>query len=203
MDFSKPNFPLPLPCLTYFCNIAPKGLGSRILESWSLKTGLIAWPETSIGNYQYSLSNSSRERRSHLLRCGSLKSRISGSFLLRMRDGSDKICGENQNTFFLCSIIFPFQKSFRLWEKVEKYGRAGQATDDNIIRRMRFACYKHTLKMCNTYCLSTATIVARICLNITLYVHCQSCLAFLYPVIRGMDNLIFPCPLQSKQDLRT
>ena len=24
---------------------------------------------------------------------------------------------------------------------MEKYGRAGQATDDNIIRRMRFACW--------------------------------------------------------------
>jgi hypothetical protein len=24
---------------------------------------------------------------------------------------------------------------------VEKYGTAGQATDDNIIRRMRFACW--------------------------------------------------------------
>jgi hypothetical protein len=24
---------------------------------------------------------------------------------------------------------------------VEKYGRAGQATDDNITRRMRFACW--------------------------------------------------------------
>jgi hypothetical protein len=24
---------------------------------------------------------------------------------------------------------------------VDKYGRAGQATDDNIIRRMRFACW--------------------------------------------------------------
>jgi hypothetical protein len=24
---------------------------------------------------------------------------------------------------------------------VEKYGKAGQATDDNIIRRMRFACW--------------------------------------------------------------
>jgi hypothetical protein len=26
-----------------------------------------------------------------------------------------------------------------LWDNVEKYGRAGQAIDDNIIRRMRFA----------------------------------------------------------------
>jgi len=24
---------------------------------------------------------------------------------------------------------------------VEKYGRAGQTTDDNLIRRMRFACW--------------------------------------------------------------
>ena len=24
---------------------------------------------------------------------------------------------------------------------VEKYGTAGQATDDNIVRRMRFACW--------------------------------------------------------------
>jgi len=28
-----------------------------------------------------------------------------------------------------------------LRDNVEKYGTAGQATDDNIIRRMRFACY--------------------------------------------------------------
>jgi hypothetical protein len=28
----------------------------------------------------------------------------------------------------------------RLWDNVEKHGGARQATDDNIIRRMRFAC---------------------------------------------------------------
>jgi hypothetical protein len=33
------------------------------------------------------------------------------------------------------------RKSCRLWDNVEKYGTAGQATDDNIIRRMRFACW--------------------------------------------------------------
>jgi hypothetical protein len=36
---------------------------------------------------------------------------------------------------------FLFRKSCRLWENVEKYGTARQATDDNIIRRMRFACW--------------------------------------------------------------
>jgi hypothetical protein len=34
-----------------------------------------------------------------------------------------------------------FWKSCRLWDNVEKYFRTGQATDDNIIRRMRFACW--------------------------------------------------------------
>jgi hypothetical protein len=36
---------------------------------------------------------------------------------------------------------FFFRKSYRLWDNVEKYGTARHATDDNIIRRMRFACW--------------------------------------------------------------
>jgi len=36
--------------------------------------------------------------------------------------------------------------------------------------------YKHTLGLRNTYCFSTATMVALTRLNITLYVHCLSCL---------------------------
>jgi hypothetical protein len=40
----------------------------------------------------------------------------------------------------LCSITF-FWESCRLWDNVEKYGAARQATDDNIIRRMRLACW--------------------------------------------------------------
>jgi hypothetical protein len=49
---------------------------------------------------------------------------------------------------------------------VEKYGTARQATDDNITRRMRFACWitkatdTHTQNI-NTYCLSMATMVTR------------------------------------------
>ena len=43
-------------------------------------------------------------------------------------------------THILCSITFS-RKSCRLWDNVEKYGTARQATDDNIIRRMRFACW--------------------------------------------------------------
>jgi len=32
--------------------------------------------------------------------------------------------------------------------------------------------YKHTLRICNTYCFSAATTVARTRLNVTLHVHC-------------------------------
>ena len=40
---------------------------------------------------------------------------------------------------------FP-RKSFPLWGSVEKYCRAGQPTDDNIIRRMRFAFFTTNAK---------------------------------------------------------
>jgi hypothetical protein len=56
-----------------------------------------------------------------------------------MRNVSDKSCRENQNTHFMFNNFFP--KSCRLCDNVEKYGTARQATDDNIIRRMRFACW--------------------------------------------------------------
>jgi len=41
----------------------------------------------------------------------------------------------------LYPIYFFFRKSCRLWDKVEKYESSGHATDDDIIRRMRVACW--------------------------------------------------------------
>jgi len=38
------------------------------------------------------------------------------------------------------------RKSSRLWDNVEKYGTAGQATDDNIIRCLRNGCWISTEK---------------------------------------------------------
>jgi hypothetical protein len=43
-------------------------------------------------------------------------------------------------THILCSITFFFRKSWRLWDNVQKYGRARQATNGNIIQHMRVAC---------------------------------------------------------------
>jgi hypothetical protein len=72
---------------------------------------------------------------------------ISSQLLLRMRNASDKFV-EKIKTHILCSITF-FRKSCRLWDNVEKYGRTRQATDDNIIRRMCFACW--VTKATNTH----------------------------------------------------
>jgi hypothetical protein len=47
---------------------------------------------------------------------------------------------EKLQTHVLRRITF-FRKPCRLRDNVEKYGRARQATDDNITRRMRFACW--------------------------------------------------------------
>jgi hypothetical protein len=49
---------------------------------------------------------------------------------------------EKIKTHILCSAgFFFFQKIEPLEDNVEKYCTAGQATDDNILRRMRFACW--------------------------------------------------------------
>ena len=79
--------------------------------------------------------------------------------LLGMRSISDKNCIENQNTRF---NNFFFPKSCHLQDDAEKYGTARQATDDNTALSNCIPDnlgYKHTLRMCNTYCFSTTTMV--------------------------------------------
>ena len=91
--------------------------------------------------------------------------------LLRMRNVLDKII-EKIKTTILWSIAF-CRISCHLWYHVEKYCTAGQATDHNMAHShcMLNTCgYKYTLTIRNTYCLSTATVVARTRLSITLYV---------------------------------
>jgi len=62
---------------------------------------------------------------------------------------------------------------------VEKYGRAEQTTDDNIIRHMRFPCRitkaTDTLRVCCPYCFCTAIVVTRMHLGVTLCVYCLFC----------------------------
>jgi len=55
---------------------------------------------------------------------------ISRSILLRMRNVLDKFV-EKIKTYILCSVTFII-KSYCIWDNVEKYFKAGQATDDNM-----------------------------------------------------------------------
>jgi len=55
----------------------------------------------------------------------------SRSLPLTVRNVSDDSCRGNQNTRFVLSNFF-FRKSCSLWDNVENYCTAGQATDDNM-----------------------------------------------------------------------
>ena len=78
---------------------------------------------------------------------------------------------EKIKTHILRSTTF-FRKSCRLWDNVEKYCTAGQATDDNSAHALfiQYTDYKHTFRICNTFCFSTAATVARTPLHATLCV---------------------------------
>jgi len=83
---------------------------------------------------------------------------------------------EKIKTHVLCLVTLK-KKSRQLWDNVEKYCRAGGATADNTPYAhcmLDTSGYKNTLRICNTYWLSTATIIARTRLTVTLYVHCLS-----------------------------
>jgi len=57
---------------------------------------------------------------------------ISRWILLRIKNVSDKSCRENQNTHFAFSNFFFFCKSCHVWDNVEKYGSAREATGDSV-----------------------------------------------------------------------
>ena len=65
---------------------------------------------------------------------------------------------EKVKTHILYSINCS-RKSCRLGGSVEKYGRVGQVTDDNIIRSLRLACWVTTLKIFTACCFCAAILV--------------------------------------------
>jgi len=106
---------------------------------------------------------------------------ISHLFLIRMWNVQRRVI-EEIKTHIFSSVTF-FRKSCRLWDSVEKYCRAGQATDDILAHahcmlddygyaRARTHARTHT----QTHTMhSTATMVARARLCVALYIHCKSC----------------------------
>ena len=72
-----------------------------------------------------------------------------------------------------------FSKIVKSREELEKYCIAGQATEDNTAHAhcmLDTQGYKQTLRICNTYCFSTATMVAQTRPSVILYVHFLSSL---------------------------
>ena len=86
---------------------------------------------------------------------------------------------EKIKTHILYSKLFFLQKFYHLWYNVEKYGRARQATDDDIMWVMNFACW--ITKATDTYseCVILITFLWQQWLHeyasmLCLYAHCLS-----------------------------
>ena len=97
---------------------------------------------------------------------------ISRSVLLRIRNVSHKSSRENKNTHFMFNNFSIYNRAVYeiMWKK--------HATDDNMAHAHCMLdnwSYRHTLRICNTYYFSAATIVALAPLSVTLYIHCLSC----------------------------
>jgi hypothetical protein len=113
---------------------------------------------------------------------------------IRMRNVSDTTCRANRNTYFCVQYLF-FLKSCCIWDNVEKYGRARQATDYNIMQRMSIAScvtkatHTHTHALCNTHFFPTATMVARTGLSVTFHAHCLSSLGTVQPALCSVQQI--------------
>jgi hypothetical protein len=84
------------------------------------------------------------------------------------------------STHVLISNNYFFQKLCRLWDNAKKYGRARHATYDNIIRRMRFACWITKATDSHSECVTLIVFPRQQWLRerawiLRLYVHCLTC----------------------------
>ena len=88
---------------------------------------------------------------------------IPRSVLLRMRNFSDSTCRENKKKHLLFSIIFFFFSKIALFMRYEKYGTAGQPTDNSFwLTKATNIHLEFVILIC------TATMVTRTSLNVTL-----------------------------------
>ena len=100
-------------------------------------------------------------------------------------------CRENQNTHFMYSNIPP--QSCHIWYNVDKFCRAGHATDNNVAHAhcmLDNQGYKHTLRISNIICLSIATMFVRTRLSVTSYVHCLFCYNWGVCFLRGTSWIL-------------
>ena len=87
------------------------------------------------------------------------------------------------------NVVEPERPQMAIWRHVawwisratlaQAHARAPTITHALVhaLTQARARTHTHTFKICNTYCFSTANMVSRTLLTVTLYVHCLSCYA--------------------------
>jgi hypothetical protein len=108
---------------------------------------------------------------------------ISRWILLRMRNVSHKSWRENQNTHSTFTNFF--WKRCSLWDNVEKCGTQPDRPHDNIIWRVRFACWIPNAKDAHSeYVILTAfprqQRLRERAETLSLYEHCLSCVTYFF-----------------------
>jgi hypothetical protein len=94
---------------------------------------------------------------------------VSRWVLFRLRNILDKVV-EKIKTHILCSVTF-FRKSCCLWDNVEKIWRNQRGHGWRYKMEHGFTTRARTQIVCKTYCFSTATMVSRTRMSVTLYAH--------------------------------
>jgi len=104
---------------------------------------------------------------------------ISRLVLLRTRNVSNKSCRENQNTHLMFSNFFSKIALFVRRGKI-LHSRIGHRSGARALHAEYTRLQIHTRRICNICCFYTATMAARMRLNVTLYVHFLSCCYYVY-----------------------
>jgi hypothetical protein len=84
---------------------------------------------------------------------------------------------EKIKTHFMLNNLFPKIMPFMRWCGKIWYSQTGYRWQYNMAHALCMLDnwgYRHTLRICNTYCLSMATMVWRMCHNVTLNMCCLS-----------------------------
>jgi hypothetical protein len=92
---------------------------------------------------------------------------ITWSFLLKMRNVSDKNRRDYQNTHFMFNKFLCQNRA--VYEIKSEY-----IVEPDMLQIIQSNAEKLT-HLAVTACFSAATLVTRTCLNVTLYIHCLSC----------------------------
>ena len=106
------------------------------------------------------------------------------SVLLRMRNVSHKLCKETQIRAFYIQQVFSENRALykMMWNNVAELGRTKMA-----ISRIRIAFWiakvTNIIRICNTYCFSTAAIVVQTRFALKFILKCNMLIVFVQTIL--------------------